>query len=59
MQVKRARVWLVARRRILTGEEVCFSYGQVFNDMFGRGAADKNQVTDWHKDNRVYSRTGS
>ena len=51
------RVWFVARRPIKAGEEVCFSYGKVFNDMFGKGAADSDKAVDWHgADAKVYQR---
>jgi hypothetical protein len=40
----RELVWFTARRQILAGEEICFSYGKVFNDSYGK----KHTAVEWH-----------
>ena len=43
---RRCLVWFEARRRIQAGEELCFSYGKVYNDLYGKAAHQSDK--DWH-----------
>ena len=40
--------WFEARRAIGVGEELCFSYGKAFNELYGKGSHESERAVDWH-----------